>query len=406
MDATDVHGFARRAGGEMPTLLNLRLAGVGGAGGGGSGGGSGAGRAGRLAKRESLCEGSEVLPDNLFGASFSTRPAADKPRRTSVASAAAIAAAEGARLAIAGSVQSSGNARRDELELESSITVKKVPLRLVTRTSSNTSSGGGGGVAATGEAAAAAAAAAGVAGAGEGKCVAAPDEGKSVCVGVEGKQVHGTTQACEVQAPTTMHDVMPWQYLCRYAARPLPIGAPCRAEGETTLYDKYKRWLVAHEVSNPDYIRRYVGWSDEDVALEPNLVPYNVAEGIEHWTLWFNDRTYSDVPSVAEVNRHLLACVPGLAAGDFQGGLSVETDADAAVEAQPETITSSCVWYENHPMLKSIPEIVHLHVFIRRENNEEVGGSLDRMREAWVKRSPFLQDVEGVSGRAGDDDQE
>ena len=139
MDTTDVHGFARRAGGEMPTLLNLRLAGVGGAGGGGSDGGI---SKGRLAKRESLCEGSEVLPDNLFGASFSTRPAADKPRRTSsVASAAAIAAAEGARLAIAGSVQSSGNARRDELELESTITVKKVPLRLVTRQSSNTSPG-------------------------------------------------------------------------------------------------------------------------------------------------------------------------------------------------------------------------------------------------------------------------
>ena len=374
MDTTDVHGFARRAGGEMPTLLNLRLAGVGGAGGGGSDGGI---SKGRLAKRESLCEGSEVLPDNLFGASFSTRPAADKPRRTSsVASAAAIAAAEGARLAIAGSVQSSGNARRDELELESTITVKKVPLRLVTRLSSHTSSGGGGGVAATGMAAA---------------------------EGGEGKQVHGPAQACEVQAPTTMHDVMPWQYLCRYAARPLPIGAPCRAAGETTLYDKYKRWLVAHELSNPDYIRRHVGWSEEDVALEPNLVPYNVAEGIEHWTLWFNDRTYSDVPSAAEVNRHLMACVPGLAAGDFQGGASVEADADAAAEAIP----SSCVWYENHPTLKSIPEIVHLHVFIRRENNEDVlGSSLDRMREAWVKRSPFLQDVGGVSGRASDDDQE
>jgi hypothetical protein len=186
--ASATGGFARRVGGEMPTLLNLRLARVGGAGGGGGGKKGGAGR---LAKGESLCEGSEVLPDNLFGASFSTRPAADKPRRTSsVASAAAIAAAEGARLAIAGSVQSSGNARRDELELESTITVKKVPLRLVTRLSSHTSPGMAGGVAATGVAAAAAAAGgvaaaaagvagvAGVAGAGGGECAAVLGEGK------------------------------------------------------------------------------------------------------------------------------------------------------------------------------------------------------------------------------------
>ena len=162
--------------------------------------------------------------------------------------------------------------------------------------------------------------------------------------------------------------IISWKYIAAYAVTPTFDNAPCRKQGNTALYDSYRCWLVANDMSNSNYIRRYVAWNDSQVALEPNLAPYNVEEGIEHWTMWFNDASFDAVPaSSKDIWVALDSCIPNL----------------------PHT---DVLFYENHPEHKSIPDIPHVHVFIRRGSNHRIGSALDRMRAAWVKRSPFLQE--------------
>jgi len=160
-----------------------------------------------------------------------------------------------------------------------------------------------------------------------------------------------------------------WAELSAYAKAPNMEDPPGRAPGNSRMYVEYKAWLETQNVSNADYIRQYVEWGEDDHALEPCLVPYNVGQNIHHWILWSNDRTHSSCPEPVDVVSVLKRILPKLDPID-------------------------AVWYENLPVYKSIPEIRHLHVFLRTHENDNgedsVSTQLQELHTEWLRRSPFL----------------
>jgi hypothetical protein len=76
------------------------------------------------------------------------------------------------------------------------------------------------------------------------------------------------------------------------------------------------------------------GWRRR--ALEPNLFPYEVPRGIEHWVLWSEEPMSRDA-----VERHLERTAP--------------------------TWASGWSWVRNPPAARSVPGLWHVQVFFRRK---------------------------------------
>ena len=165
----------------------------------------------------------------------------------------------------------------------------------------------------------------------------------------------------------------------RFSESPTATKNPVRDHTQEEKYVRCRQWCERNSLSTADYIRRYVLWNENDIALEPCLVPYHVAPDVEHWILWFHDRTWEDADKCKSFleNRFLIweaivTFVPSVVnLGQFD-----------------RVYGSAVIWYENHPVVRSIPAIRHMHVFFRRNN--KISGDLDVLRKAWIARSPFL----------------
>ena len=165
-----------------------------------------------------------------------------------------------------------------------------------------------------------------------------------------------------------------WTQIRAFVATGVASGLT-RDSASSARYDEYKRWICEHSIENAEYVLRYACWerspcdATRRVALEPNLVPYCVAEDVRHWVLW----THPD---------------------DLSGDATL--DATAAVDTAYAILGGAregldIVAFQNPPERRSIPTIAHAHVFIRCRS-EAMRAVLEGNERLFRERSPFLRD--------------
>jgi hypothetical protein len=168
------------------------------------------------------------------------------------------------------------------------------------------------------------------------------------------------------------------------------------------------------------------------VALEPNIVAYDMDAGIEHWNLWYHPSTTPgtadldmqpgsvvDVRCGSSTRRGIVRAVRGWAAdpacklvvatGDGEELLVPRVDVQpvgwAAVLQHvkvflPELCDEEVVLFQNVPEMRSIPEVAHAHVFIR-PNSASTRCALKEIRRRWRMRSPWAE-AERLGGRGSE----
>jgi len=197
----------------------------------------------------------------------------------------------------------------------------------------------------------------------------------------------------------------PWKRLVEFARQP-NINHPSRDITQEERYSSYKKWCLENDLSNADYIRKFVSWHPVwDVGLEPCLVPYNLESDIKHFILWFNDRSWGNsgfTPKKQYLSQDEFGNV--LSESDFvwhmiqhfvpaYKSMKDVLSRDAKNWDQfPNAFEKEVIWYENHPDWKSIPEIKHLQVFFHTSaTNEDVKEDLESIETSWIDRSAFLR---------------
>lgn len=163
-----------------------------------------------------------------------------------------------------------------------------------------------------------------------------------------------------------------WSALQAYAASDQQGTPPRRHPDGDAGYALYKEWITSNGIDNHGYIVRYVCWSEDGHALEPNLVPYNLEAGITHWVLWHHPERTGPSGRDLEMQAEF-ALIQALCA-------------DAP---RPEEV----IVYQNTPGNRSIPTIAHSQVFFRPADDapgRRLAALLDAQRDAWRERSPFL----------------
>ena len=76
---------------------------------------------------------------------------------------------------------------------------------------------------------------------------------------------------------------------------------PGRSPDGNAMYEKYKQWCVKHgQITNAEYVLKFVRWRHKGIALEPSLAPYLLEDGIEHWILWHHP---THTPGSTELDR-------------------------------------------------------------------------------------------------------
>eukprot|EP00931_Biecheleriopsis_adriatica_P050532 TRINITY_DN29263_c0_g1_i1.p1 TRINITY_DN29263_c0_g1~~TRINITY_DN29263_c0_g1_i1.p1 ORF type:complete len:225 (+),score=24.44 TRINITY_DN29263_c0_g1_i1:57-731(+) len=154
---------------------------------------------------------------------------------------------------------------------------------------------------------------------------------------------------------------------------------PARNAAIEERYKRYFRWAKGRGHSGAQYIVQTAQWRSEAfgvwVALEPNIVPYNVEADVEHWNLWYHPGT---TPGTSDLDvdaafSHLRLFLPSLREEDV-------------------------VIFQNVPEFRSIPEVAHMHVFIRTRPGSRGEGELRSLRQAWRMRSPWAE-AERLGGR-------
>ena len=166
---------------------------------------------------------------------------------------------------------------------------------------------------------------------------------------------------------------MEWKELYAYSKDQQNLtNHPGRVEGSAAeLYDQYKGWCEENGLTNAEYVEQYVQWQ-RCVAIEPCLVPYNIAHPAQHWILWHHPgNTPGDTVLEPEEQFRLV-----------QQLLSPESN----------LLQSDTICFQNVPTRRSIPTIAHAHVFINTADEAVLRVLADR-RKAWQARSPFLNAV-------------
>ena len=190
---------------------------------------------------------------------------------------------------------------------------------------------------------------------------------------------HDTTIRCVLHRPYSWEELQTHavNQSARYAIGEYPGRSP---EGNA-MYDRYKRWCVEHgRIRNAEYVLRYVRWRGGS-ALEPSLAPYLLEEGIEHWILWHHpERTKGDMELNGESDARIAL-------------LHVEREGGARLDRE------QIVCFQNVLPLRSIPTIAHSHVFLHVETMSQASqAAVSRLREAWRRRSPWLQEQSRAPG--------
>jgi len=144
-------------------------------------------------------------------------------------------------------------------------------------------------------------------------------------------------------------------------------------------YRRYGAWLKDRGQKGAGYLLKSALWrcpepGQPSVALEPNIVPYDVETGIEHWNLWYHPGTTVGNADLAmsDVLRHARLFLPSL------------QEAEVAL-------------WQNIPELRSVPEMAHAHVMLRPQT-AETRSAVAEVRTNWRLRSPWAEH-ERMGGR-------
>jgi len=212
------------------------------------------------------------------------------------------------------------------------------------------------------------------------------------------------------------------------AAKRLPVRAPEIDE----RYRRYFAWSKTRGLTGPDYLTMTARWrcaaGGPSVALEPNIVPYHLDLGIEHWNLWYHPFT---TPGTMDLNmqagsiveftstgtRGRVESVRGWAADPAcKIAIVIESTGETVIVARsevcpigwaavlqhvrvflPDLQEDEVVIYQNIPELRSVPQIAHAHVFIR-PRSAATRTALKRHRREWMMISPWAEH-ERLGGR-------
>ena len=184
-----------------------------------------------------------------------------------------------------------------------------------------------------------------------------------------------------------------WKRLVDFARHP-GLEHPSRDATQEQRYTSYKKWCSENDLTNADYIRKFVAWHPVyDIGLEPCLVPYYLESDVKHFILWFNDRSWGNsgfTPKKPTLCQDEIGNV--LSESDFIWRMIQISIPSYKNRSKKEEHEKEIIWYENHPDWKSIPAIRHLHVFFRANDaNADVIKDLKELETAWISRSVFLK---------------
>lgn len=107
------------------------------------------------------------------------------------------------------------------------------------------------------------------------------------------------TTHCEEDVTAHKRAPASWQVLTDYAMDQAGEAAkgrgPRRGPAIEERYRRYAKWCAERRHTSVEYLTSAAQWRCEFggpwVALEPNIVPYDLEPGLEHWNLWYNPST-------------------------------------------------------------------------------------------------------------------
>lgn len=219
---------------------------------------------------------------------------------------------------------------------------------------------------------------------------------------------------------------------------------PKRAPEIDERYRRFFQWASSRGQTGAEYMLHTAQWRGEHggawVALEPNIVPYELEAGVEHWNLWYHPATTPgsadlDLQAGAEVElvcsndtgaAHHLGCIRSVrrVAYDSSEHYVVEGASGAVVTVGradlrccktqgrwaavlrhvrlflPSLADNEVIIFQNIKELRSVPEIAHAHVFIR-PRTKATADALRALRLRWRLSSPWAE-AERLAGRGSE----
>lgn len=156
-----------------------------------------------------------------------------------------------------------------------------------------------------------------------------------------------------------------------------------RSAQSNKTYDEYKKWCQSRGLSNAEYVRRHVHWDERTgLGFEPNLAPLHFPEepkepaggAIMQYVLWHRSVPGDTVLDMAE-ELELVHIILGI---DVKGSDRLAPGRDV-------------ILFQNDARIRSVPEIVHAHVFFRVAMlSERLHQALSERHRRWLARSPYL----------------
>lgn len=177
-----------------------------------------------------------------------------------------------------------------------------------------------------------------------------------------------------------------WETIRAFAAdqagEALAGRGPKRTAAVEARYKRYSDWCASRGHTGVELILgtalwKPVGDGGPRVALEPNIVPYHVAAGIEHWVLWYHPET---TPGGADLDP-----------AAFPSHVRLFLNVDA---------TEECCCFQNLPERRSVPTMAHAHIFLR-PRRPETRSALAKLRAERRLRSPWAE-AERLGGRGAE----
>lgn len=171
------------------------------------------------------------------------------------------------------------------------------------------------------------------------------------------------------------------------------------------------------------------------VALEPNIVPYELEPDVEHWNLWYHPSTTlgtadldlqrgAEVVVVEEDREPRQARIHEIRRTAGEVSYLVQFDSSEISVARhqdlrpgdsparwaavlrhvrlclPEAQDDEVIIFQNIPKLRSVPEVAHAHVFIR-PRTITTRNAVRELRRCWRLRSAWAE-AERLMGRGAE----
>ena len=175
-----------------------------------------------------------------------------------------------------------------------------------------------------------------------------------------------------------------WEAIARYAADQAGEAAANRGPRRTIAvqarYERYTAWCAERWHTGVEFVIATALWvrtrdGGGQMALEPNIVPYHLEAGTEHWVLWYHPScTAGDAdldPSLFD--DHLKTFLPALREDEYLA-------------------------FQNLPQFRSVPQMAHAHVFLRPQT-ARMAEDIRGLRLERRIRSPWAEH-ERLGGRA------